>query len=109
VANATNQNAVQILVRRHRFERPIYITRPTLPKLEDFRRRLEPVWASAWLTNDGALHDELRAALIDRLGVEHLSLCCNGTVALLLALQAAGIDGGEVITTPFTFPATPRG
>ena len=108
MANATNQNAFQTLVRRHRFDRPIYITRPTLPKLEDFKRRLEPVWASAWLTNDGALHDELRAALIDHLGVEHLSLCCNGTVALLLALQAAGIDGGEVITTPFTFPATPH-
>ena len=108
MVDATIQNSLQLLVRRHRFERPIYVTRPTLPKLEDFRRKLEPVWASAWLTNDGALHDELRAALIDHLGVEHLSLCCNGTVALLLALQAAGIDGGEVITTPFTFPATPH-
>jgi dTDP-4-amino-4,6-dideoxygalactose transaminase len=108
VVDATIQNSLQALVRRHRLERPIYVTRPTLPDLADFRRRLEPVWASAWLTNDGALHEELRAALIDRLGVEHLSLCCNGTLALLLALQAAGIDGGEVITTPFTFPATPH-
>jgi dTDP-4-amino-4,6-dideoxygalactose transaminase len=108
VVDATIQNSLQPLVRRHRFDRPVYVTRPTLPDLADFRRRLEPVWASAWLTNDGALHDELRSALIDHLGVEHLSLCCNGTVALLLALQAAGIDGGEVITTPFTFPATPH-
>jgi dTDP-4-amino-4,6-dideoxygalactose transaminase len=108
VVDATIQNSLQPLVLRHRFDRPIYVTRPTLPDLADFRRRLEPVWASAWLTNDGALHDELRSALIDHLGVEHLSLCCNGTLALLLALHAAGIDGGEVITTPFTFPATPH-
>lgn len=108
MVDATIQDSLQPLVRRHRFDRPIYVTRPTLPTLADFRRRLEPVWASAWLTNDGALHDELRSALIDRLGVQHLSLCCNGTVALLLALRAAGIDGGEVITTPFTFPATPH-
>jgi dTDP-4-amino-4,6-dideoxygalactose transaminase len=108
LADATTQNALQALVRRHRFDRPIYVTRPTLPKLADFQRRLEPVWASAWLTNEGALHDELRSALIEHLGVDQLSLCCNGTVALLLALQAAGIDGGEVITTPFTFPATPH-
>jgi len=85
-----------------------YIARPTLPKLEDFARRLEPVWESAWITNDGALHNELRGALIDHLGVEHLSLCCNATIALLLALQAERIDSGEVITTPFTFPATPH-
>ncbi|GAG29429.1 unnamed protein product, partial [marine sediment metagenome] len=40
MANATIQSVIQALVRRYRFERPIYITRPTLPKLEDFRRRL---------------------------------------------------------------------
>jgi len=108
LADATIQSTIQSLVRRYRFERPIYITRPALPKLEDYKRRLEPVWASAWLTNDGALHNELRAALIEHLGVEHLSLCCNGTIALLLALQAENIDSGEVITTPFTFPATPH-
>lgn len=82
------------------------MTRPTLPPLEDFQRRLAPAWESARLTNDGVLHAELRQALREYLGVEHLSLCCNGTVALLLALQAARINSGDVITTPFTFPAT---
>ena len=108
MVDATTQSSFQAFVRRRRLDRPVYVTRPTLPDLADFQRRLEPVWASAWLTNKGALHNELRAALIDYLGVEHLSLCCNGTIALLLALRAAGIDGGEVITTPFTFPATPH-
>src|SRR5205823_12954592 len=37
---------------------------------------------------------------------EHLSLFNNGATALLTALQALKINSGEVITTPFTFPAT---
>src|SRR5207302_7982323 len=52
------------------------------------------------------LHRELEERLRRHLGVEHLSLFCNGATALLVALQALGIDSGEVITTPFTFPAT---
>lgn len=102
------QNSLDALVRRYRFEHPLYITRPTLPPLEDYARRLEPAWESAWLTNDGVLQQQLRSALCDYLGVEHLSLACNGTVGLLLALQAARVEDGEVITTPFTFPATPH-
>ncbi len=39
------------------------------------------------------------------LKVNYLSLFCNGTLALELALQALELTG-EVITTPFTFPAT---
>jgi dTDP-4-amino-4,6-dideoxygalactose transaminase len=96
------------LLARHRFAEPVYVTRPTLPKLEDYQRKLERIWETRWLTNDGECHTQLRRALMDYLGVEHLNLCCNGTIALLLALQAARINGGEVITTPFSFPATPH-
>jgi dTDP-4-amino-4,6-dideoxygalactose transaminase len=67
---------------------------------------LQGVWDSRILTNNGPLHAELEGALAKRLGVEQLSLFCNGTIALLVALQSLRINGGEVITTPFTFPAT---
>jgi dTDP-4-amino-4,6-dideoxygalactose transaminase len=39
--------------------------------------------------------------------VPHLSLFNNGTIALVVACQALRLTG-EVITTPFTFPATPH-
>ncbi|MED7773487.1 DegT/DnrJ/EryC1/StrS family aminotransferase [Aeromonas dhakensis] len=39
------------------------------------------------------------------LGVEHLSLFTNGTLALVTALQALRVKG-EVITTPYSFVAT---
>jgi dTDP-4-amino-4,6-dideoxygalactose transaminase len=98
--------SIDELVRRLRLPDPVLVTRPTLPPLDRYTRQLERVWETRWLTNDGALHGELTQALAGYLDVEHLSLCCNGTVALLIALQAFRITSGEVITTPFTFPAT---
>lgn len=84
---------------------PLYVTRPFLPPLEEFIPYLEQIWANGWLTNNGPLHEQFEAELARRLGVEHLSLFSNGTLALITALQALRITG-EVITTPFSFVAT---
>jgi dTDP-4-amino-4,6-dideoxygalactose transaminase len=88
-----------------RFPEPIYVTRPLLPPLEAVTRRLREVWSAGWLTNVGAQHERLETALRARLGVEELSLFNNGTTALLTAIKALDLKG-EVVTTPFTFPAT---
>jgi len=86
-------------------DRPIHVTEPFLPPLEDFVPYLETIWERKWLTNNGAFHQEFERALADYLGVEHLSLFTNGTIALVTALQALNITG-EVITTPYSFVAT---
>ena len=83
----------------------IYVTRPSLPPLEDFKESLESIWASRRLTNQGPFHNHFEAALAEYLGVRHVSLFCNGTIALQTALQALRITG-EIITTPYSFPAT---
>lgn len=90
----------------YRLSEPVYVTRPTMPALEDYNEYLRGIWDRRWLTNDGVLHKELERRLSEYLGVEHLSLFCNGTIALLVALNTLRINNGEVITTPFTFPAT---
>lgn len=51
------------------------------------------------------MHERLEQELADYLGVEHLCLFANGTLALVTALQALRISG-EVITTPYSFVAT---
>ncbi|HYG05378.1 MAG TPA: DegT/DnrJ/EryC1/StrS family aminotransferase [Stenotrophomonas sp.] len=84
---------------------PIPVTRPLLPPLAEFMPYLEKVWASGTLTNCGEMHRQLEKALADYLGVEHLALMANGTLALVTALQALRITG-EVITTPYSFVAT---
>ena len=35
------------------FEKPIYVTRPFLPPLEEFCKGLEEIRQNAWLTNNG--------------------------------------------------------
>ncbi len=96
------------LLDRYRFSEPILVTRPTMPPLAKYQELLEEIWESRWLTNLGTFHRQLEQRLAEYLGVESMSLFCNGTIALLLALQNLRINGGEVITTPFTFPATPH-
>ena len=83
----------------------IYVTQPSLPPLDEFVPYLEQIWCNKILTNNGPFHQKLEAALCEFLGVEHLSLFTNGTLALVTALQALRITG-EVITTPYSFVAT---
>lgn len=84
---------------------PIYVTQPYLPPLEEFTPYLEQIWANKVLTNGGPFHQELERVLCDYLGVKHVSVFSNGTLALITALQALRVTG-EVITTPYSFVAT---
>lgn len=85
--------------------KPVFVTQPFLPPLAEFLPYLEEIWASKILTNGGPFHQQLEQALCDYLGVEHVSLFSNGTIALVTALQALRVTG-EVITTPYSFVAT---
>jgi dTDP-4-amino-4,6-dideoxygalactose transaminase len=86
-------------------ERPIYVTSPSLPPLEEFVSYVGAIWGSKQLTNGGAFHQQLEQALCDYLGVNYINLFSNGTIALITALKALDIKG-EVITTPYSFVAT---
>lgn len=84
---------------------PITVTSPLLPPLQEFLPYLEDIWDRKWLTNNGFYHQELEKALADYLKVPYVSLFTNGTLPLMVALQALRITG-EVITTPYSFVAT---
>ncbi len=89
------------------FDDPIYVTRPLLPDLKEFHHELEEIWESKWLTNNGPKHRKLEEEIRQTLKVPYVSLFNNGTIALIIAVNSMRILG-EVITTPFTFPATPH-
>lgn len=86
-------------------QKPIYVTQPYLPPLEEFIPYLQKIWGNKILTNGGPFHQQLEEALCDYLGVKYISLFSNGTLALITALQALRVTG-EVITTPYSFVAT---
>jgi dTDP-4-amino-4,6-dideoxygalactose transaminase len=83
----------------------VNVTQPFLPPLSEFLPFLEKIWENKILTNCGPLHCEFEKSLCDFLGVSHISLFTNATIALITALQSLRITG-EVITTPYSFVAT---
>lgn len=90
---------------KQKFEEPIYVTRPLMPDYQAYTKKLEEVWESKWLSNGGEQHKQLENELRIYLEAPYISLFNNGTTALTLAIQALRLQG-EVITTPFSFPAT---
>ncbi len=85
----------------------ITVTKSFLPPMEEYVQKIEALWDSHWITNMGGYHKELEKELRNFLGVPQFSLMVNGHMALELAIQAMGFpEGGEVITTPFTFIST---
>ena len=87
------------------FEKPIFVTRPFLPPLDEFCQGLSEVWENRWLTNNGPILDRFTRQLGNFFETDNLCLFNNGTLALQIALQGIELSG-EVITTPFTFVAT---
>lgn len=85
----------------------IYVTKSFLPPYEEYMEAIKPIWDSHWLTNMGEYNKELEKQLKEYLDVPQLSLMVNGHMALELAIQMMNFpEGGEVITTPFTFIST---
>lgn len=86
-------------------DKPVLVTKPFLPPIEEYNKYLNMIWKSRWLTNQGPLHQQFIAELKEYLGIPCVTLTVNGHLALEIALRGLGISG-EVITTPFTFAST---
>jgi len=60
-----------------------------------------------WVSSAGAFVDRFEADLVAVTGVGHAVVCVNGTAALHVALQLAGVQpGDEVLVPALTFVAT---
>lgn len=81
------------------------VTKAYLPNKDKYKAYVDRIYETAWLTNNGSLLQELERRLKAHLGVKHLILVANGSLALQLAYKALDLKG-EVITTPFSFAAT---
>ena len=76
-----------------------------LPPRADLDAKLDEVYASGWLTNNGPVLRELESRLGEALQAPYFSYVNNGTQSLQLIIRALGLRG-SVITTPFTYVAT---
>ncbi len=85
----------------------VFVTKAYLPPRAEFDKYLDKIWDSAWLTNMGNLHEELKEKLRVYLDVPQMDLFVNGHLALETCIQAYDFPkGAEVITTPFSFAST---
>ena len=86
----------------------VLVTRSSMPTLEEYVEEIKPIFESHHLTNMGPIYQKFQRQLTDYLGVPEVSIFVNGHMALEMAIHALGLrkEGGEVITTPFTFVST---
>ena len=85
--------------------KPIYVTQPSLPPLDEYTELLKGVWDSGILTHNGPLVQRLEKELCQKLSLENFITVTNGTIAIQMAIKALELKG-EIITTPFSWIAT---
>lgn len=85
----------------------INVTKTFLPPILEYTAQIQRVYDNEWLTNRGELVRELEGKLTTYLELENSKMLItnNGTVPLQIALKLLG-NGGEIITTPFSYVAT---
>ncbi len=87
--------------------KPVLVTRSSMPDFEEYCEEIKKFWETRWLTNMGMEHQKLQQELADFLQCPHLVLYTNGHMALENVIAAMQFPkGSEIITTPFTFAST---
>ncbi|GAB4531051.1 MAG: aminotransferase class I/II-fold pyridoxal phosphate-dependent enzyme [Anaerolineae bacterium] len=87
------------------FKENLHVGRPNIGDRQRYLARVNDILDRRWLTNNGIYVQELERQIADMLGVKHCIATSNGTVALEIAIRAAGLTG-EVIVPSMTFVAT---
>lgn len=85
----------------------IPVTKSFLPPIEEYTIQVQRAYNNQWLTNRGELVLELENKLISLLNLNgsQILITNNGTIPLQIAVKLLG-NGGEIITTPFSYVAT---
>ena len=98
-------NCLAIFGGKPAYEEKLHVGRPNIGNREHLLERINALLDRRWLTNNGPYVQEFERRIADMMGVKHCIAMCNGTIALEIAIRAAGLSG-EVIVPSFTFIAT---
>ena len=85
----------------------INVTKTFFPPIAEYQKQVQRIWDNQWLTNRGALLIEIEEKLTEYLALQQSKIIVmnNGTIPIQIALKLLA-NGGEVITTPFSYVAT---
>jgi len=87
------------------FPQKVHVGRPNIGDRSRLMARIGDLLDRRWLSNQGPYVQELETRLAEMLGVRNCIAVANGTLALEIAIRAAGL-ADEVIVPSFTFIAT---
>lgn len=87
------------------FKESLHVGCPNIGNRESLLARFNDILERRWLTNGGPYVQEFERRVAEAVGVKHCIATCNGTMALEIAIRAAGLTG-EVIVPSMTFIAT---
>jgi dTDP-4-amino-4,6-dideoxygalactose transaminase len=87
------------------FAEPLHVGRPWMPEKKAFLAKLDSIWDSRILTNNGPFAQDLEERFCGLLNCRHAVAVANATLGLQLAARAMGLEG-KVIVPSFTFVAT---
>src|SRR5579862_6806024 len=87
------------------FAEPLHVGRPNIGDRERLMARMNDLLDRRWLSNNGPFVQEFEERIADTIGVKHCIAICNATIALGIAVRAAGLTG-EIIVPSYTFIAT---
>ncbi len=87
------------------FPEPLHVGRPNIGNRDHLFQLINDLLDRRWLTNNGLYVQDFENRIERMLGVRNCVAMCNGTVAMEIAIRAAGLSG-EVIVPSFTFIAT---
>ncbi len=83
----------------------LIMNQSVVPDIDDFIKKIKEIFGSRWLTNFGTFHTKFQKELEKTLESPHILPVTNATFGLFAVMKALDIRE-EVITVPFTFPAT---
>lgn len=88
-------------------QRIIKATKPEMASFEAYAEEIQSIWSEGCMTNNGPKVRKLREEIASYLKCSNIDLLVNGHTALLIALKVLELpQGGEVLTSPFTFVST---
>jgi dTDP-4-amino-4,6-dideoxygalactose transaminase len=105
ITTETTSHLPAILGGQPTFSTCLHVGRPNLGNREKLMQRLVDILDRDWLTNNGPQVQEFERKIAELVGVKHCIAMCNATIALEIAIRAAGLRG-EVIVPSYTFIAT---
>ncbi|WP_269611104.1 DegT/DnrJ/EryC1/StrS family aminotransferase [Prochlorococcus marinus] len=89
----------------NRLEKKLHVGQLYVPSFEDFKDVIDQISKTKYYTNNGPLLQKLERELAIYLDVNYVLAVTNGTIGLIIALEALHKEG-SILTPRFSFPAT---